>query len=115
MSDLINIKASDIESIREFLNNNFREQITNQMIAEKFHYHAYYLNRVFKESFGVAMHKYIIECRINEAMCRLKEEDTPIGVIAIECGFKTSSYFSRHFKAYLGVSPSEYRNKSFKE
>ena len=61
------IKFLEINSICDFLNENFCKQITNQMLAEKFHYHPYYLNRIFKEKIGVTIHRYIIECRITEA------------------------------------------------
>ncbi len=105
------IKFLEINSICDFLNENFCKQITNRMLAEKFHYHPYYLNRIFKEKIGVTIHRYIIECRITEAKRRLTEEDTPISVIAVECGFATISYFSRQFKSCVGVSPTEYRNK----
>ena len=109
MKELNGSLRLDVELVCEFLKANFSKQITNQMLAEKFHYHAYYLNRVFKAKKGVTIRRYIIDCRINEAKVRLKNETTPISVIAIECGFETSSYFSRYFKASVGISPSEYR------
>lgn len=110
MKERDDIKFLNAEFICDFLNENFCKQITNKMLAEKFHYHPYYLNRIFKEKVGVTIRRYIIEHRLSEAKRRLTEEDTPIGIIAIECGFGTTSYFSRQFKAFEGVSPSEYRN-----
>lgn len=106
---VITYSSLDVELIYQFLKDNFNKQITNQILADKFHYHAYYINRVFKNKKGLTIRRFIIECRINEAKIRLKNENTPISAIAFECGFESSAYFSRYFKTCVGVSPSEYR------
>lgn len=48
------------------------------------------------------------EYRLNEAMRQLKENDyASINEIAYAVGFSDPSYFSKRFKAYFGISPTQ--------
>lgn len=63
------------------------------------------------ELHNVSPIEYLNSCRLDYAAVRLSTEDIPVTTIAIELGFSSSQYFSRVFKRFFGVSPSEYRKQ----
>ena len=71
-----------------------------------------YLGRIFKQTMGSSIEKYIRKRRIWEARQLLLETDTPIMEIAARCGFSEAGYFSTVFKQDQGLSPAEFRRKS---
>lgn len=54
---------------------------------------------------------YIQHLRLNKACELLKNTDSQIGEIAMQCGFDDSAYFSRIFKQVHGKTPSQFRKK----
>ena len=65
--------------------------------------------RHFRDYNGMAPLEYQIALRIRRALHLLKSTDLPISQIATETGFKSNGYFSRFFRARIGVSPIEFR------
>lgn len=53
---------------------------------------------------------YVNFYRIEHAAYLLDSTDLSVTVIGSECGFSESSYFTKVFKKYKGITPKEYRN-----
>lgn len=70
------------------------------------------LNRKLKSLFGVAPKEFINKARMNRAVALLHHSDLPVKEIAYRCGFSDQNYFGKCFRATMGVSPSEYRQKN---
>ena len=68
-----------------------------------------YLCRIFKEETGLSMNAYITNLRMSKAGELLNDTNSYIKEVAISVGFEDQLYFSRLFKRYYGVTPSEYR------
>ena len=67
------------------------------------------LNRKMKELMGITPADFMREARMKKACKMLKETDESITEIAFSCGFSDAKYFSKCFKASIGVSPTDYR------
>lgn len=67
------------------------------------------LNRKLTAVSGYSPSSYIIKLRIDRAKKKLASEHKLIGQVAAECGFHDVAYFSRIFKKYTGVTPSQYQ------
>ena len=70
------------------------------------------LNRKLKSLLGVAPKEFINKARMNRAVALLRHSDLPVKEIAYRCGFSDQNYFGKCFRAAMGVSPSEYRQKN---
>ena len=53
--------------------------------------------------------------RISKAKMMLSDENAKISQVAEQVGFLDHSYFSRCFKRFVGVSPSEYQRRQYSE
>lgn len=60
---------------------------------------------------GISPADFIRNVRLKRAAAMLAETDTPIGVIAEQCGYNTHKAFSSNFKRLFGMLPSQYREK----
>jgi len=70
-----------------------------------------YLKRIFREKYGISPKKYIIQLKINYACDLLRLERYTITQIAELCNFSDVYFFSRQFKAYMGISPTQFIKK----
>jgi AraC family transcriptional regulator len=64
---------------------------------------------MFRESFGLPPHQYLLARRINRARNLLRRTRMPFGDIALECGFASASHFSNRFKQATGATAGAYR------
>lgn len=92
-----------------YLQENYREELTSDLIAARFNYHAYHINRIMRNATGTTVHKYLINYRISVSKNLLGNTTMSIEEISAEVGFKNMSYFSNSFKKVVGCSPSTYR------
>jgi len=69
----------------------------------------FHFARMFRASFGVAPHEWVMQQRLARAQDLLRNTSLPLATIAERCGFASASHFSRRFAVQLGASPSFYR------
>lgn len=97
-----------VKLVREFLEDNFRENISLEQIAEIADLSSFYLNRVFRQTVGIPPHAYQIQVRVERAKTLLAQ-DVPIEQAALAVGFFDQSHFTNHFKRLNGFTPGFYQ------
>ena len=75
----------------------------------------YHFLRTFKSVTGVTPHQWLLRTRLRDAARRLLSSRAPITEIALEVGFDDLSNFIRSFRTEFGISPRQYRSKSWTE
>lgn len=70
-----------------------------------------YIKKLFIKKFGIPPIKYSIQLKINYSCDLLKSELYTISQIAEICGYNDIYFFSRQFKEYMGLSPTDFINK----
>ena len=101
-----------IKDILNYLNKNYKNNITLLDIANKFSYHPNYINRIFKKYNGKTIHSYLNELRLAEAKQLLRSTNLSVSKICELCGFESYSYFIKNFRTYIGISPLKYRKNN---
>lgn len=109
----ISIKNSEMQQILDYINENFVKIDGLEEISEKFYITKYHLCRIFKESAGISVIKYINGLKIQKACNLLDKTELAVTEIAFECGYNSSMYFCKIFKQLTGVSPLKYRNREY--
>lgn len=98
--------------VKKYIDDNFKKDITLDLLSELTHLNKYYLVHAFKKALGISPINYLIERRIEESKNLLQTTFLSIGEISGILGFSSQSYFSQSFKRTTGQTPNEYR-KSF--
>lgn len=97
------------EHIREYLETHYMEDICLQDAAEQLHYSDAYFCKFFKQNFEKSFIMYLSELRIEKAKELLADVTINVKDIGQKVGYRDSSYFTKVFKRFTGVTPSEYR------
>lgn len=97
-----------VRALIQYIENNFRDNVTSESIAASFHYSASYLGRVFKKETGMSLHAFLIHCRLKNAMELLSASNCSIAEIAADCGFQDPVHFTKSFKLHTGKTPTEF-------
>jgi len=96
-----------ISDILNYIDQSLDEDLSLQMIADKFHLSKGYLCRLFKEHTCTTIHDYICTKRIARAKRLLATGHTVQETIA-KTGFNDYANFIRRFKERVGTSPKKY-------
>ena len=94
--------------MKNYLDEKFRTNVTNQLLAASFGFVPSYLVSIFKACYGLTPMDYLVTKRIDEAKILLADGSLKIKDIASGVGYEDSLYFSKVFKKFTGVSPKEY-------
>ena len=101
-------KYKAIEKAARYIENNYKEKISVDILAKCSGYSTSNFSRLFKEIYSLAPAEYVNHIRIEKAKNMLKTEMFTLAEIAEECGFSNVYYFSRVFKKLVGVTPKTY-------
>jgi AraC-like DNA-binding protein len=71
-----------------------------------------WFSREFKNQFGSNFLEYLTHHRVLHAQRLLSESSLSIAAIAIGVGFTDPAYFTRVFRRFAGMSPTQYREYS---
>ncbi|MFC0212349.1 AraC family ligand binding domain-containing protein [Paenibacillus chartarius] len=97
-----------VEQAMRWLNLQYPKPISIEEMAHTLGYHRTYLSKIFKQFTGLPPMGYLLKIRMERAASLLQESLT-IEQVASSVGYPDALYFSKQFKKYHGVTPSEYR------
>lgn len=87
------------------------EDVARAAMFSPFHFH-----RIFRALMGETLNQFVKRQRIERALYLMSHApNRSLTEIALECGFSSSSDFSRSFKQRFGVPPSVFDLKTFRD
>lgn len=103
------LDAELIHQALMYIDKNFRNDITLDVLSRELGISKYYLSRIFSSKIGSNLNLYINTLRVTLAQHLLEVSSLSITEIAYECGFKSQRSFNRAFHQICGIPPSAYR------
>jgi AraC family transcriptional regulator len=95
--------------LMEFIEEHLAEEISLAALAELSGLSLYHFARAFTQSFGVPPHRYHMARRMDCARKLLRKLTLSVTEIGIQTGFRETSSFTRAFRRFTGLTPTEYR------
>jgi AraC family transcriptional regulator len=95
--------------LAEFIEEHLADEITLAALSELSGLSLYHFARAFTQSFGVPPHRYHMARRMECARNLLRKLTLSVTEIGIQTGFRETSSFTRAFRRFNGLTPTEYR------
>lgn len=93
----------------DYINSNYSENITLEMLSREFDLDPSYLCRSFKKFTGYTIIEYVNYVRVKNAEKKMIYQDCSLAEIGKAVGFPSQSYFIKTFKKYLLYTPLQYK------
>jgi AraC family transcriptional regulator len=92
-----------------FIEEHLGETISLAALAALAGLSPFHFSRAFTQSFGAPPHRYHMARRMDRARDLLQKPSRSVTEIGIQLGFRETSSFTRAFRRFTGLTPTEYR------
>ncbi|MEL6250876.1 MAG: AraC family transcriptional regulator [Bacteroidota bacterium] len=97
----------------QFIDDNLEKSLTLDQVAKEANYSPFHFHRIFSTIINEPLNAYLSRKKLEKAAARLIEEkEKSMFEIGLEFGWSNNATFSKAFKKYFGLSPSEFRKRS---
>jgi AraC-like DNA-binding protein len=107
--------STSIKKAINYINLNFKNPISLNIIADEININPSHLSRQFKKETKTTITEYINKKRISEAKFLIGQNQYSITEIALMVGFESYTYFGKVFKEITSLTSREYLKKSLSE
>ena len=97
-----------INDIIQLLKENLYNRITLGEISQKTFYSKTYINQIFQKNIGISIMQYYNRLKVHEAKKLIRENHSPSHIARV-LNFDNPSYFTKVFKKYTNMTPSQYK------
>jgi AraC family transcriptional regulator len=108
-TDTREIYVESINKAIAFIEQHSTTDIQLKDIAIEANLSQYHFHRIFKSLTGNTTKVFLTMLRLEKAAIQLKHSTADISDIAIACGYQNHETFSRSFKEYFNLTPTDYR------
>ncbi len=108
-------ESSVIQQVLEMIEQEYRQDISLEQIADRVFLSPSYLSYYFKKETGKNFIKYLTVFRLEKAKELLTTTNIKVITISEMVGYLNSSYFCLLFKNYTGMTPVRYREEAAKD
>ena len=98
-----------------YINENYHKDLTLAMVSNEVSLNYFYFSQLFKDTVGENFVDYIKKVRITKAKELLQIPEHKIYEVGKKVGYTDSKQFAKIFRRVTGISPTEYREKSFSQ
>lgn len=99
-----------ITEIMRIIQQHYSDNLTIADIASQVYLAKTYICLLFKQETGETINEYITRVRMEKAKELLEETDRKLAEICSAIGYAEPSYFTKQFRKYTGMNPSDYRD-----
>jgi AraC family transcriptional regulator len=102
-------RPSWVNDVCRIIEARFSEPCRLGTLADELDLHRVHLATTFRRVTGYSVGDYVRQCRLRCARARLHDVRASLSSIALDAGFSDQSHFTRTFKRFVGMTPTEFR------
>lgn len=99
-----------VEFVKEYVAQNYMNEISFIDLAKVAHVSRSYLSSLFTKQVGCSFQTYIVQYRMDKAAEILDRENIQLSELAPLVGYQDYAQFSKMFKKYKGCTPKQYKS-----
>lgn len=100
------------QAVKDYLDKNYSKDVHLSELADRFHFSKEYISKLFKGKYDAGIYEYVLNLRMTRAKELLLDESLQVQTISERLGYKDNNYFSKAFRTFYGISPSEFKEKA---
>jgi len=102
-----------INRVFEFIDENLESDLSLNTVSKIAFFSPFHFHRIFKFITNETLNTYITRKRIEKtASVLLRKPEVSVSELSLQYGFNDNSSFTRTFKKYYGISPTEFRKQN---
>lgn len=101
-----------VDKAIRIMGESYAENISMVSISEKLGISPNYLSALFHKKMGVGFVKYLTQIRMTKAKELLLEKNISVQEVAERIGYQNTNYFTKVFRTYFGLTPTEFQMQS---
>ena len=109
--ECIGIPPRSLPRIKALIDEGLETGVDIGNLAESLGYSLSHFFKVFRKSFGMPPHRYVMHRRVSLAEKLLTQSDLDLACIALKAGFSDQSHLCRSFHRFIGLSPGAFRRR----
>jgi len=102
---------ASVSRIVDYIHGHLGEPLPLSSLAGRAGLTQFQLDQRMRGLFGVSTAQYQTRARINHACGLLRQGAEPIAQIALACGYGDQAAFTRAFRKFVGLTPSDYQKR----
>ena len=102
-----------VARIRQDIDQNYPQPLKVSSYAKKYFFTQEYLTRLFRQHYEMTIQEYLLMVRMTRAKELLENPSIKIQEVAARVGYSDNNYFSKAFRNFFGITPTDCRNKCF--
>ncbi|MGO4370757.1 helix-turn-helix transcriptional regulator, partial [Paenibacillus sp. MCAF20] len=99
-----------VDEVKRLIQEQYGGNVSLKSVAQQIFMNPNYLGKLFKATTAMTFNDYLLQIRMEKAKELLIQSDLKVYEIAETVGYNELDWFYKRFKAYTGVSTSEYRS-----
>ena len=101
-----------VVTAKQYINAHLEDRITLDEVAAHVCVSPYYFCKIFKQATGMTLTEYVNRRRVERAKRKLLVPHARVTEVAYDVGYQSLSQFNRSFLKYVGMSPTQFRERS---
>lgn len=97
-----------VNEMINYINRHYTEDLTLDILADKFYFSKYYISHLFRDYVGVSPYDYLITRRLYLFNDLIRQKQS-IRQASFAVGFNNYSNFFRLYKKHFGITPQQFK------
>ncbi|MBP3728733.1 MAG: helix-turn-helix transcriptional regulator, partial [Lachnospiraceae bacterium] len=110
-NEAVRLERPEAHAMLQYIHDHFAEPISIEDISRYVHLSKGECSRLFHASYNSSIVTHITDYRISQSIPLLTGSTLSMAEIALQCGFNSSSYFTKVFREKVGIPPLQYRKE----
>lgn len=101
-----------LDKVFQFIDDNLDSKLSLSTVSEKAFFSPFHFHRIFKLLTGETLNEFVTRRRIEKSVLDILHRKISISEISHIYGFSDNSSYTKTFKKYYGISPTEFKNQN---